>query len=59
MKNLEKTKACLSWLNEKYNLSSLSIADIIDLTIEWNKNDAMKYAAKYYQLQQECKKKDS
>ena len=58
MENLEKTKACLAWLNEKYNLSSLSIADIIDLTISWNTKDAMEHAAQYYQWQQERKKKE-
>ena len=60
MKNSEKTTACLAWLNKNYNLTSLSIADIIDLTIEWNKNNvvdltndwnknnAMKFADKCY-----------
>ena len=45
MENAEKTKACLSWLNKNYNLSSLSVTDIIDLTIKWNNNDAMENAA--------------
>ena len=58
MENTEKTKACLAWLNKNYNLTSLSIADIVDLTIEWNKNDAMEYAAQCYQWQQERKKKE-
>lgn len=58
MENEEKTKSCLAWLNSKYNLSSLSIADIVDLTIEWNKNDVMKYAAQAYQQQQERKQKE-
>lgn len=54
MKNTEKTKACLEWLNEKYNLTALSVAEIVDLTIEWNNKDAMKNAAQ----QQEQKKKE-
>ena len=58
MENTEKTKACLAWLNKNYNLTSLSVADIVDLTIEWNKNDAMEYAAQCYQQQQERKKKE-
>ena len=58
MEHSEKTKDCLAWLNKNYILSSLSIADIIDLTIEWNKNDAMKYAAQCYQWQQERKQKE-
>ena len=58
MEHSEKTKACLAWLNKNYNLTSLSVADIINLTIEWNKNDAMEYAAQYYQMQQERKKKE-
>ena len=58
MKNAEKTKACLALLNEKYNLTFLSIADIVDLTIEWDKNDAMENAAQCYQLQQERKRKE-
>lgn len=59
MKNAEKTKACLAWLNEKYNLSSLSVADIVDLTIEWNKKDAMENAAKYYERKQGQKKEEN
>lgn len=58
MENAEKTKECLAWLNKNYILSSLSIADIIDLTIEWNNKDAMKYAAQCYQWQQERKQKE-
>ena len=58
MKNAEKTEACLAWLNKNYNLTSLSVADIVDLTIEWNKNDAMEYAVQYYQLRQERKQKE-
>ena len=58
MEHSEKTKACLAWLNKNYNLTSLSVADIIDLTIEWNKNDAMEYAAQCYQQQQEHKQKE-
>lgn len=58
MENTEKTKACLAWLNENYNLTSLSVADIVDLTIEWNNKDAMENAAQYYQSQQERKKKE-
>lgn len=58
MENAEKTKACLAWLNKNYILSSLSIADIIDLTIEWNNKDAMKNAAQCYQRQQELKQKE-
>lgn len=58
MENAEKTKACLAWLNKNYNLTSLSIADIVDLTIKWNKNDAMEYAAKCYERKQERKKKE-
>ena len=34
MENAEKTNACLAWLNENYNLASLSVADIVDLTID-------------------------
>ena len=58
MENIEKTKACLAWLNENYNLTSLSVADIVDLTIEWNDKDAMENAAQYYQWQQDQKKKE-
>lgn len=58
MENTEKAKACLAWLNENYNLTSLSVADIVDLTIEWNNKDAMENAAQYYQWQQERKKKE-
>ena len=58
MENIEKTKACLAWLNENYNLTSLSVADIVDLTIEWNNKDAMENAAQYYQWQQDQKKKE-
>ena len=58
MEHTEKTKACLAWLNENYNLTSLSVADIVDLTIEWNNKDAMENAAQYYQSQQEQKKKE-
>lgn len=58
MENIEKTKVCLAWLNENYNLTSLSVADIVDLTIEWNNKDAMENAAQYYQWQQERKKKE-
>jgi len=58
MENAEKTKACLEWLNKNYRLTSLSIADIVDLTIEWNKKDAMEYAAKCYEWKQEQKKKE-
>ena len=58
MKNIEKTQVCLAWLNENYNLTSLSVADIVDLTIEWNNKDAMENAARYYQSQQEQKKKE-
>lgn len=58
MENTGKTKACLAWLNENYNLTSLSVADIVDLTITWNNNDAMENAAQYYQSQQEQKKKE-
>lgn len=53
-----KTKACLAWLNANYNLTSLSVADIVDLTISWNNTDAMENAAQYYQSQQEQKKKE-
>lgn len=58
MEHTGKTKACLAWLNENYNLTSLSVADIVDLTIEWNNKDAMENAAQYYQSQQEQKKKE-
>lgn len=58
IENTEKTKACLAWLNANYNLTSLSVADIVDLTILWNNNDAMENAAQYYQSQQEQKKKE-
>lgn len=58
MEHTGKTKACLAWLNENYNLTSLSVADIVDLTILWNNNDAMENAAQYYQSQQEQKKKE-
>ena len=58
MENIEKTKACLAWLNENYNLTSLSVADIVDLTIEWNDKDAMENAAKCYEWKQERKKKE-
>ena len=58
MENAEKTKACLAWLNENYDLTSLSVADIIDLTIAWNNNDEMEFAEQYYQCQQERKKKE-
>jgi hypothetical protein len=53
-----KTKACLEWLNANYNLTSLSVADIVDLTISWNDTDAMENAAQYYQSLQEQKKKE-
>jgi hypothetical protein len=53
-----KTKACLAWLNANYNLTSLSVADIVDLTISWNDTDAMENAAQYYQSLQEQKKKE-
>lgn len=53
-----KTKACLAWLNANYNLTSLSVADIVDLTISWNNKDAMENAAQYYLSQQEQKKKE-
>lgn len=62
MEHIGKTKAyakaCLAWLNENYNLTSLSVADIVELTIEWNNKDAMENAAQYYQSQQEQKKKE-
>ena len=58
MKYTEKTKECLAWLNENYDLTSLSVADIIDLTIAWNNKDAMENAARYYQCNKERKKKD-
>ena len=58
MENTEKTKECLAWLNENYDLTSLSVADIVDLTITWNNNDAMEFAEQYYQWQQERKKKE-
>lgn len=58
MENIEKTKECLAWLNENYDLTSLSVADIVDLTITWNNKDAMKNAAQAYQQQQERKKKE-
>ena len=58
MEHTGKTNACLAWLNANYNLTSLSVADIIDLTIEWNNKDAMENAAQYYQLLQEQKKKE-
>ncbi len=43
MENIEKTKECLAWLNENYDLTSLSVADIVDLTITWNNKDAMEF----------------
>ena len=58
MENTEKTKACLEWLNENYDLTSLSVADIVDLTIAWNNKDAMETAEQYYKWQQERKKKE-
>ena len=58
MEHTGKTNACLAWLNATQNLTSLSVADIIDLTIEWNNKDAMENAAQYYQLLQEQKKKE-
>lgn len=58
MENIEKTKECLAWLNENYDLTSLSVADIVDLTITWNNKDAMESAEQYYQWQQERKKKE-
>ena len=58
MEHSEKTKDCLAWLNKNYILSSLSIADIIDLTIEWNNKNAMENAAQCYQWQQERKQKE-
>ena len=58
MENIEKTKECLAWLNENYDLSSLSVADIVDLTITWNNKDVMEFAEQYYQWQQERKKKE-
>ena len=58
MENVEKTKACLAWLNENYDLTSLSVADIVNLTIEWNKKDAMEYTAQYYQMPRERKQKE-
>lgn len=58
MENTGKTKACLAWLNENYNLTSLSVADIVDLTISWNNTNAMENAAQYYLSQQEQKKKE-
>lgn len=53
-----KTKACLAWLNANYHLTSLSVADIVDLTISWNNKDAMENAAKCYEWKQERKKKE-
>ena len=58
MEHSEKTKDCLAWLNKNYILSSLSIADIIDLTIEWNNKNAMEHAAQCYQWEQERKKEE-
>ena len=58
MENIEKTKECLAWLNKNYDLTSLSVADIVDLTITWNNKDAMEFAEQYYQWQQERKKKE-
>ena len=58
MENAEKTKACLAWLDANYNLTSLSVADIVDLVIEWSNKDAMENAAQYYLSQQEQKKKE-
>lgn len=54
----EKTKACLAWLNKNYNLASLSITDIINLSIEWNKNDAMENAANCYEMRQKQKNQE-
>ena len=39
-------------------MTSLSVADIVDLTITWNNKDAMEFAEQYYQWQQERKKKE-
>lgn len=58
IEHTEKTKACLAWLNENYNLTSLSVADIVDLTIEWNNKDAIENATQYYQSLQEQKKNE-
>lgn len=58
MKHTGKTKACLAWLNENYNLTALSVADIVDLVIEWNNKDAVENAVQYYQSLQEQKKKE-
>lgn len=58
IENTEKTKVCLAWLDANYNLTSLSVADIVDLTISWNNKDAMENAAQYYQSLQERKKKE-
>lgn len=58
MEYSEKTNECLAWLNKNYNLESLSIADIVNLTIEWNKKDAMENAAQYYQMPRERKQKE-
>ena len=66
MEHSEKTKACLAWLNENYNLTSLSVADIVDLTIEWNKKDAVDLTIEWNKnnemknatFQQERKKKE-
>ena len=54
----EKTKACLAWLNKNYNLASLSVTDIINLSIEWNKNDAMENAANCYEMRQKQKNQE-
>ena len=58
MENAEKTKACLTWLNKNYNLSSLSVADIIDLTIKWNNKDVMENAAQVKHPQEHKQKEE-
>ena len=58
MEYSEKTNECLAWLNKNYNLEFLSITDIVNLTIEWNKKDAMENAAQYYQMPRERKQKE-
>ena len=53
-----QVKSCLKNLSEKYDLSSLSIRQVIEFTLQWGEKDAIKHAADCYKLEEERKEKE-
>lgn len=56
--NMNKdTQRCLDWIKTKYDISTLSVRSIIEIVLDWGRDDALKNAAKVFEWRKEQEEK--